>query len=42
MTCGIFPTWRQLFETIGAALLVIAGCAVVIACAWLIVVFVLA
>jgi len=41
MDCGIFPTWRQLFETMAAALLVIAFCAVVISCAWLIVVFVL-
>jgi hypothetical protein len=42
MTPGLFPTWRQLFETMAGALLVIAGCAAVLACAWLIVVFVLA
>ncbi len=42
MDCGIFRTWRQLFETIAACLLVFVGVAVVLFVAWLIVVFVLA
>jgi len=42
MTPGMFPSWRAAFEALIGAVLVLAGCAVALACAWLIVVVVLA